>query len=646
MKWIGQQTYDQISRFRDDVYLETVSTSTETDMLVVDSAGKITKRAMPLVSLTDGADNRVVTATGTDSLLAETYLTFQNTGNISTLSILSDQDTGDKFTIATTTLGATTIRTDDDDESNASHLEFLVAGDISFHPFAGGFNIQSEVLNKPLIEIKSTNTARASGGEIKFLKDASNVVDGEQLGRVSFYGDNDAGTPEVIQYAEIIGVISDMTDGQEAGDLYFKVAAYDGVLTNGLHLNGDTNADGEVDVTIGTGAASTTTIAGTLTMGSTAALNNTGILQTAAQTNITSLGTLTALDVDDINLNGKTITITGDTDDTFSIVTGAAGATTLTTVDDNAAAGHFEIAADGNIILDAAGDIALEADTTISGDLLVTSGTAGDCVVVISADTDNSEEGDSPKLWFKADGDIIQGAIQHKDNTFDFISNVSANGGFRFLTGTTNNTGTTDPENGATERMSIADDGVITLANLVCTAAATFGGGYGSTGATISTAGVGTFNGALTTDGAFTCASRTLALSSATDGDHDGDVVYFGGTTSMTIGKIYHYKSDGTWEIVNADAVATSDGLLAVALGAASDTNGMLLRGMVTLDHDPGAIGDVLYVQSDNAGVPGNATATAPSVSGDCVRIIGYQVSHASNGNIWFNPDSTFVEVA
>jgi len=146
--------------------------------------------------------------------------------------------------------------------------------------------------------------------------------------------------------------------------------------------------------------------------------------------------------------------------------------------------------------------------------------------------------------------------------------------------------------------------------------------------------------------GPIACTTRTLAVTSSTDGDANGDVAYFGGTTSMTVGKIYHYKSDGTWEIANADAVATSDGLLGVALGAASDTNGMLLRGMVTLDHDPGAIGDVLYVQSDNAGVPGNASATAPSVSGDCVRIIGYQVSHASNGNIWFNPDSTFVEVA
>ena len=40
----------------------------------------------------------------------------------------------------------------------------------------------------------------------------------------------------------------------------------------------------------------------------------------------------------------------------------------------------------------------------------------------------------------------------------------------------------------------------------------------------------------------------------------------------------------------------------------------------------------------------GDATATAPSGNGDIVRVIGYCLD-ASNGQIWFNPDGTFVEV-
>ena len=141
------------------------------------------------------------------------------------------------------------------------------------------------------------------------------------------------------------------------------------------------------------------------------------------------------------------------------------------------------------------------------------------------------------------------------------------------------------------------------------------------------------------TDGDFNL-NRKFTITADADASYEGDVVYFGGTTSMTKGTIYHYKSDGTWEVANANAVATSDGLLGVALGAASDTNGMLLRGMVTLDHDPGAVGDVLFLSN----TAGDASATAPSDNNDIVRVIGYCLD-VSKGKIWFNPDNTFVEV-
>jgi hypothetical protein len=148
------------------------------------------------------------------------------------------------------------------------------------------------------------------------------------------------------------------------------------------------------------------------------------------------------------------------------------------------------------------------------------------------------------------------------------------------------------------------------------------------------------FEGNISSSGNY-IGDRQFSKTTSTDADYQGDVVYFGGTTSMDNGKIYHYKSDGTWELADADAVATSDGLLAVALGAASDTNGMLLRGTVTLDHDPGAVGDVLFLST----TAGQATATAPSGNTDIVRVVGYCLD-ASNGQIWFNPSSTFVEVS
>ena len=41
MKWIGQHIYDLVSRFRDDVYLEDLSLTTETNVLVINSDGKV-----------------------------------------------------------------------------------------------------------------------------------------------------------------------------------------------------------------------------------------------------------------------------------------------------------------------------------------------------------------------------------------------------------------------------------------------------------------------------------------------------------------------------------------------------------------------------------------------------------------------------
>ena len=78
----------------------------------------------------DGSDNQLLTDDGDGTVTSESYLTFINSSNISRMEFLSDQDTGDKCRISTTTHGATTIDTIDDDAS-AAHLSFDVDGDIN-----------------------------------------------------------------------------------------------------------------------------------------------------------------------------------------------------------------------------------------------------------------------------------------------------------------------------------------------------------------------------------------------------------------------------------------------------------------------------------------------------------------------------------
>ena len=93
-----------------------------------------------------------------------------------------------------------------------------------------------------------------------------------------------------------------------------------------------------------------------------------GTVATAAQGNITSLGTLTALTVDDVAVNGKVITMTGSSSDTAVITAGTNGTLDITTTDAAAAAANIQITADGTaelagttVTLDSGADIVLDA---------------------------------------------------------------------------------------------------------------------------------------------------------------------------------------------------------------------------------------------------------------------------------------------
>ena len=97
-----------------------------------------------------------------------------------------------------------------------------------------------------------------------------------------------------------------------------------------------------------TGVLTTTSVTGNLTGNVTGNCSGTAATVTgASQSNITSLGTLTALTVDDIAMDGKVITMTGSSSDTAVFTVGNNGTLSIVTTDAAAAAANITITADG-----------------------------------------------------------------------------------------------------------------------------------------------------------------------------------------------------------------------------------------------------------------------------------------------------------
>ena len=81
--------------------------------------------------------------------------------------------------------------------------------------------------------------------------------------------------------------------------------------------------------------------------------------------------------------------------------------------------------------------------------------------------------------------------------------------------------------------------------------------------------------------------------------------------------------------------------MLAIALGTDPDVDGMLIRGVITMDYDLGDCGNPVYISA----TAGAMTGTQPTSSGQFVRIVGYCLDD-THGQIYFNPDNTWVVIA
>ena len=144
-----------------------------------------------------------------------------------------------------------------------------LAGEASLtYDDTNGLKVTSSTASKPIFTIENTNNG-ATSGYLKFVNDKGGAgADNDVCGTITFYGDDD--NQDNIEFARIEGVVADASNGDECGGIKLYVAENDGTNTVGLAVTGSTT-DGEVDVTIGAGAASVITIPGVLNVTGTSA---------------------------------------------------------------------------------------------------------------------------------------------------------------------------------------------------------------------------------------------------------------------------------------------------------------------------------------------------------------------------------------
>ena len=429
------------------------------------------------------------------------------------MKMMSSADTGDFFSIATTTHGATTLTTVDDN-AHAADLTFTVDGDIVQNTAGlwdinatgdatidatgmdinvgsgtleltttGALDINSGAATVDTAALTVTHSALAkfmTTGGVEIENNAASgaaalTIDNNDVDKIALDIDAANTTANIIDIdaTALTSGKAIYIDGANGGQALVHIDKDDtstgavnganGLLhvdyqKSGVTGDGDNNTQHGINIVtkdLATNHANSTV---TLTAIKAAVdfANSTGTTSaTGLELIVTDAAVNTGIDL--TCEDGGTDLVfksSADTGDTFSITTTTHGATTLKTTDDDAAAAHIVFEADGNVDVNGL-TVTLDAATTIE------------------------------------------------------------------LEGTTNVTGDLDVSAEAT------------VASLICTAGAGFGGGYGSTGAAISTAGVGQFNGALTTDAALT-ADNIVCTNAATFGGGTGST----GVTISTAGVV------------------------------------------------------------------------------------------------------------
>ena len=317
----GVVTFSQVPVFPDDtvetadiqdnaVTLAKMASGTDGNIISYDASGNP-------VAIATGSDGQVLTSTGAGSPPA-----FEDPASGGMTSFQLEDDDGTEVTI-----------------SNAKEVKFIGDGlttnwtDTSHGTDGDPYDMTFSV------DAAQTGITSLLATDIKIGEDDQTKIDFETADEIHFYAGNEH------QIKLVDGALVPASDNNidlGTSSVEFKDAFFDGTVTSDAFagpLTGDVT--GNVS-----GTAATVT--------------------TAAQGNITSLGTLTALTVDDVAIDGKAITMTGSSSDTAVFTAGTNGTLSIVTTDAAAAAANIQITADGTVDIDSAGVLTLDSGAAIN----------------------------------------------------------------------------------------------------------------------------------------------------------------------------------------------------------------------------------------------------------------------------------------
>jgi len=337
-------------------------------------------------------------------------------------------------------------------------------------------------------------------------------------------------------------------------------------------------------------------------------LSETALGSTVVSSSLTSVGTLTALTVDDVAINGKVITMTGSASDLITLTAGTNGTLVIQTVDDAAAAANLTFTIDGTIDIDSTGVLTLDSGAAINiepadGSAILLDGTISIDGGVITAVTTLDATGDITAANFQPDGDTA--------------SSDAAAVGFT-----------------STEGLILTGQGSVTDVTIKNDADATVLGI--PTGTSTVELGVdGTVSSLVLTEKA----SIALDPAGGADGDYSGITITGIAGATVAFGEmVFLQASDSRWELTDADAVGTAGTILVgiCVLAAAADASviTVLLQGTIRADaaFPTLTVGAPAYIGT----TPGAIQVAAPTGVDDVVRVAGFALTA---NELYFNPE-------